>query len=236
MPKVPDFTDPAWHAARTDAELGRSILEGKGRSMPRMKDKFKTVDVRHMVAFVRGFRGGNQVVDDDEEPEPPAPAQPAVVARPPAARPRAEVPPTPSQDQQRIRAASQSFQRFCGSCHGTDGRGAAIRESLPSIPDFTAPTWHGRRRDAQLTVTILDGKGAEMPPFRDKISREQVRDLVAFIRSLNPSPRPADGGGDDDFKARFKRLEAEFEDLRRQSQALSARTPDTSASSPRKTP
>src|SRR5690348_1869418 len=37
MPKVPDFTDAEWHATRSEADLRRSILEGKGKSMPPMR-------------------------------------------------------------------------------------------------------------------------------------------------------------------------------------------------------
>src|SRR6516165_1252761 len=37
MKTVPDFTDTAWHATRNDAELRRSILDGKGKSMPAMR-------------------------------------------------------------------------------------------------------------------------------------------------------------------------------------------------------
>jgi hypothetical protein len=35
-------------------------------------------------------------------------------------------------------------------------------------------------------ASILDGKGSEMPPVRGKISEEQARGMVAYIRSLAP--------------------------------------------------
>jgi hypothetical protein len=72
-----------------------------------------------------------------------------------------------------------------------------------------------------LVVSVLDGKGSAMPPFRDKFSREQVRDLVAFVRSFGPTPRRATRAPSDDFEARFQKLVAEFEELRRKSEALS---------------
>ena len=72
MIKMPDFTDPKWHASRTDADLQHSILEGKesdlnGVKVPLMlpmKDKLALghTDVKDMVAFVRSFKGGKRVV------------------------------------------------------------------------------------------------------------------------------------------------------------------------------
>ena len=68
LPQIPDFTAARWQVARSDAELSHSILEGKGKSMPRWKGKLGSVDVKQMVAFVRAFREGGQVVPDSEEP------------------------------------------------------------------------------------------------------------------------------------------------------------------------
>ncbi len=236
LPKVPDFTDARWHATRNDAELSRSILEGKGKSMPPMRAKLGSVDVAQMVAFVRAFRGGNQVVEEEEEqPAEPQRANvpdPATLPTPTAAQPS-----RPSPNDLSIREGSQTFRRSCAVCHGGDGRGAEARESLPEIPDFTAGAWHRARTDSQLVVSVLDGKGSGMPPFRDKLSREQVRGLVAFIRSLGPSrPAPATRAPSDDFEARFQQLLAEFEDLRRRSRALSADAAPSPDQSPKLAP
>jgi hypothetical protein len=88
---------------------------------------------------------------------------------------------------------------------------------LPAIPDFTAPGWHQRRTDSQLIVSVLEGKGTDMPPFRDKVAREQARDLVAFVRRFAPgtTAQPA-AAAPDDFETRFRQLLEEFEGLRRQ--------------------
>ena len=228
LPTIPDFTDSQWHARRSDAELSRSILEGKGKSMPKMKDKLGSVEVKQMVAFVRAFRGGKQVVEDEpEEPAKPSPAQPAAPANLAASHPPSVVPPPPSARQLSIREGSRSFQKYCVACHGRDGRGSRIRDNLPTIPDFTAHSWQERRNDVQLVVSVLDGKGAGMPPFRDKLGREKIRDLVAFIRTFDPSPAQPSGPALDDFEARFKKLEAEIESLRKLSQALSTADPPT---------
>jgi uncharacterized membrane protein len=72
-------------------------------------------------------------------------------------------------------------------CHGADGTGSQVRDRLPETPDFTDASWQGRRSDAQLLASILDGKGKEMPPARGKLSEEQARSLVAYIRAFAPT-------------------------------------------------
>lgn len=227
MPKVPDFTDGAWHARRSDSDLGRTILEGKGKSMPAFRGKLGAVDSARMVAFIRAFRGGAQVVEDVEEtPAEPEPERPAVPAPAPAPAPRAGPDPAgprrPATADARPREGGPIFGRSCAVCHSADGRGDAMRDTLPSIPDFSAHIWQESRSDPQLVISVLDGRGSGMPAFRDKVSGEQARALVAFIRSFDPSRQPAIRRVDDDFEARFQQLVAEFEDLRRRSRALAS--------------
>ena len=62
-----------------------------------------------------------------------------------------------------------------------------MRRRLPEVPDFTDPAWQARRADAQLVASILDGKGAEMPPADDDLSEAQARGLVAYIRTFAPA-------------------------------------------------
>jgi len=226
LPKVPDFTDAQWHASRNDAELSQSILDGKGKSMPRMKAKLGSVDVTQMVSFVRAFQGGKQVVDDKPE-APAAPEQATGGATTPAARPRSLEDSPAAQRNANNREGARLFQRFCAMCHGPDGRGTRMRQNLPKIPDFSRSAWQQGRSDRQLVVSILDGKGAEMPSFQGKLAREQARDLVAFIRTFAPSPARPASTVTDDFEARIRQLSQEFENLREQSRALSTSTPQT---------
>jgi mono/diheme cytochrome c family protein len=229
LPKIPDFTDAKWHASRSDAELSRSILEGKAKSMPRMKEKLGSVDVKQMVAFVRAFQGGKQVVDDEPE-APAAPEQSTGGTTSTAVRSQSLEHSPARQRDQTNREGRQLFQRFCAMCHGPDGRGTSIRENLPMLPDFTRREWHEGRTNPQLVVSVLEGKGVKMPPFGGKVAREQARDLVAFIRTFAPSPVRPMSTGTDDFEARFRQLTEEFENLQRQIRSLSSSTPPTPSS------
>ena len=41
IPKVPQFTDPAWQASRTDVQIVRAILEGRGGTPEKRRDSLK---------------------------------------------------------------------------------------------------------------------------------------------------------------------------------------------------
>jgi mono/diheme cytochrome c family protein len=221
FPKVPDFTDSKWHGARTDLELSRSILEGKGKTMPPMRGKLGKVDVKRMVRFIRGFRDAKQVVDEEPD-DPPAPTPPARSSLEPATTTHASagVSPSPRRDSG-AQAGERLFRRFCVVCHGDDGKGTAMRQDLNTLPDFTLRAWQERRTDFQLFESIRGGKGSAMPPFREKLSPEQIHDLVTFVRSLGPASPQAAKAAPDEFEARFRQLEKEFEGLQSQIRSLS---------------
>jgi uncharacterized membrane protein len=77
QPEIPDFSDPAWQARRSDAQLLASILDGKGKRMPSWRDEIRTEQARSLLAVVRGFVSTpNQPVQEDREKAgPPYPSE-----------------------------------------------------------------------------------------------------------------------------------------------------------------
>jgi uncharacterized membrane protein len=94
-------------------------------------------------------------------------------------------------------------------CHGADGTGSDVRQRQPKIPNFTDPVWQLRRSDAQLLVSILNGNGKEMPPWRGKINADQARGLVADVRAFAPTTGLPEGGPPDGYNGRHHDLEEE---------------------------
>jgi mono/diheme cytochrome c family protein len=230
MRAIPDFTKPSWHITHSgDAELSRAIREGKG-VMPAMKGELGTTDVMQLVAFVRDFRGGRQVVPDG--PEDPEEASAELENEKPVARatvsallPRSVARATGGPEDLRADAARGLYQRLCVSCHGADGRGSALRDQMPGLPDFTSLAWHQQRSDAEMMASLLDGKGRAMPSFDGRLDDAQVRSLVAHLRTFAPS-RPTTRSNPDswtDFDQHFQQLEDEMDELKRQYHALSSR-------------
>jgi mono/diheme cytochrome c family protein len=123
-------------------------------------------------------------------------------------------------DTARLRGAAGLYTRYCARCHGDDFTGNGWRERGRQLPNFSSAAWQHSRSDAQLLVSIVEGKGARMPAFGDRLSQAQARDLVLLIRSANPA-RPATASiGRDDFDRRYAALLRELEELRKQFREL----------------
>ena len=75
-----------------------------------------------------------------------------------------------------------TFKGQCAACHGADGSGStAVGKSL-KIRDLRSADVQ-KQTDEQLTGIITNGKGA-MPAYKDKMTADQIQQLVAFIRQL----------------------------------------------------
>jgi mono/diheme cytochrome c family protein len=225
MRAIPDFTEPRWHMERSNERLVRSIREGRG-FMPAMKDKLGATDVVELVSLVRNFREGRRVVPDTAERDEAQSTSPELeksrALKTPAARAPQLVARAASQPVNvRAGGAPSVYQRFCVSCHGADGQGSALRSRVPWLPDFASATWHEQRTDAQLKISILEGKGKAMPPFHGRLDEAQVSDLIIYLRSFAPALSQAVPTPTSDFHRRFQQLQNEMDDLKRQYRDLS---------------
>ncbi|HXZ26430.1 MAG TPA: cytochrome c, partial [Terriglobales bacterium] len=72
---------------------------------------------------------------------------------------------------------ADTFKAKCAMCHGADGAGkAAIGTKDLGSADVQKQT------DAQLTDIITKGKPPKMPAYGGKLSEDEIKNLVAFIR------------------------------------------------------
>jgi mono/diheme cytochrome c family protein len=76
-----------------------------------------------------------------------------------------------------VAAAEATFKAKCAGCHGADGKG---KEAMKTRDLASADVQ--KLSDADLSGIITNGKG-KMPPYKT-MSADQVKDMVAFIRSL----------------------------------------------------
>jgi mono/diheme cytochrome c family protein len=234
MAEIPDFRSATWQKSRTDGDLAQSILQGKGKFMLPWKDKLGDVDVKQMVALVRGFEGGKQEVPL-EVPKPGGPPPPTEVVIPtpvPTPLPGAEAPtpplikpgdtkePTPkvevtdAEPATRIRVGLGIFKQYCIVCHGENGKGTLMRAAMPAIPDFTSDAFHKDHSDAQIYTSILDGKGTLMPANRGRVTEDQARDLVAVVRALGGrTTTPRTKTTDANFEKAFNDLVDQYNEL-----------------------
>ena len=135
MRRIPDFTRPEWHRSHDDDHLEQSIREGKGM-MPARKDQLSPRDIGLLVSLVRDFRGGGQVLPVEFEGRDEASRQ----IEPEKSAELGEITTrsAPASTRGFSPAASEVipglFQQFCASCHGTDGRGNAMRHPTSTNP------------------------------------------------------------------------------------------------------
>ncbi len=122
-----------------------------------------------------------------------------------------------------LSAAKALYQRLCVRCHEEDGHGSRMRSRTAAMPDFSTAAWQTSRSDPQLLASILHGRGTDMPPFDDRLSQQQARDLVGYVRSLGPAGGKGSKGSKEmpsDFDIRFKQLQEQWEKLEKQVEEL----------------
>ena len=74
------------------------------------------------------------------------------------------------------------YKTKCATCHGADGKGGTAVGKANKIRDLSSADVQ-QQSDADLTTVITAGKG-KMPAYGKSLKPDQVKDLVAYIRSL----------------------------------------------------
>jgi mono/diheme cytochrome c family protein len=125
----------------------------------------------------------------------------------------------------RIRVGQTIFRQVCFACHGLDGTGSQNRRlGMPLIPDFTSEAFQAdpQRSDVRLRVSILDGRGPIMQPNRGRVTEDEARDLVAYIRTFGPGggEHIIIGGSDAEFTKAVRDLEQQLDALHKQMQDI----------------
>jgi len=78
---------------------------------------------------------------------------------------------------------SDLFKEKCAKCHGTDGKGETVEGAIAGAPDFTRSEWQEKVNDQELAIVIEQGR-AQMPSFRNKLTKEQIKALITHIRAF----------------------------------------------------
>jgi mono/diheme cytochrome c family protein len=84
----------------------------------------------------------------------------------------------------RAQDAPTLFKTKCAACHGADGSGnTTIGKSLGAKDLGSAEVQ--KQTDAQLTDIITNGMaGGKMPAYKGKLTDDDIKGLVGYIRTL----------------------------------------------------
>ena len=80
------------------------------------------------------------------------------------------------------------YLRYCAGCHGEDGRGEA-KTFRPNVGNLAVKQLMDELSDEYLFTVIQKGgaavgKNAAMPAWSAQLGDDDIRDVVAFVRTL----------------------------------------------------
>jgi len=78
--------------------------------------------------------------------------------------------------------AEDVFKSKCAACHGPDGGAKTTMGSMLKIRDLRSDEVQ-KQNDSELNQIITKGKN-KMPAFDGKLKKEEIQQLVVFIRQL----------------------------------------------------
>jgi len=147
-------------------DAAATIRWGVAGVMPGFGVALDDAQIDALVAVVRGFAGADA-------------SKPARARAVPAGTGDAE------------RGATLWAEAGCTSCHGADGKGetAAAPYDLTAAP-LRRPHPPGGEADAAYRSIAWGVTGTAMPGFESALSAEDIHDLVAHVRTLQPREAP----------------------------------------------
>jgi cytochrome c6 len=78
--------------------------------------------------------------------------------------------------------AATIYKTKCSACHGPDGKGDTAMGKKLGVKDLASPEVQ-KQSDDELADIVNDGKN-KMPAYKKSLKSEQVKDLVALIRTF----------------------------------------------------
>ena len=93
-----------------------------------------------------------------------------------------------------IAAGQQVFQKYCGFCHGADAKGdGPMAPHGTHPPNLTDGVWLYGSGDVEIFTSIKTGIGPkfDMKPYENKISDQDIWNVVNYVRSKNSAASAA---------------------------------------------
>lgn len=83
-------------------------------------------------------------------------------------------------------SAQDIYMDKCAVCHARDGSGRTVKGHKDKVKDVRETI--KKMSEAQMIEVVEKGKGAYMDSWSDKFSKEQIKALVDYYRSLASQP------------------------------------------------
>jgi len=157
-----------------------------------LKDQLMKRTVLVVVVMILAFCAGI-LVYSIARMAPEQPSQTVVAPTQPVAPP-----PVPSAAPLSVADLAQSstlYRKNCQSCHLPSGVGEHHHKK-DGIPDFTDSSWKASANPETLFAWVKNGKGSVMPSFGKKLTDDEIRLLVRYVRAFDAraeKPSPSHG-------------------------------------------
>src|SRR5271165_423036 len=85
--------------------------------------------------------------------------------------------------------AGDNYAKYCASCHGKDGAGHTKAGRLLKVKDLTDAAYQKTFTDETAFKDLKEGSqdkdgNVQMKPVKDKLSDDEIKALVAYVRTL----------------------------------------------------
>ena len=84
-----------------------------------------------------------------------------------------------------VSTGRQRYVFMCRECHGNRGLGDGdMAHAGGEVPDFTDDVWLHGPSDGEMFLVIRDGVTADMQPYANRLSDEDIWHLVNYLKTL----------------------------------------------------
>ena len=82
-----------------------------------------------------------------------------------------------------LATARANYAKNCEGCHGPNGEGGLVKVDKKQIKVASLKAEHAIKHRDDVLTKIITGGEEEMPAFKDKMSQQEIADMVKFIRT-----------------------------------------------------
>jgi mono/diheme cytochrome c family protein len=81
-----------------------------------------------------------------------------------------------------LATARANFGKHCEACHGPNGEGGLVKVENKQIKVPSLKRDHAVKLSDDHIAKMISNGEEEMPSFKDKMSQQEIADLVKFVR------------------------------------------------------